>query len=125
VAAGAEQQADRLREDRLAGARLAGDRVQARGEAQLRVADEDEILDAEAAQHLHDRTRPRRTRPFAETAAGDEPWPCGIVVLEDEIGPLARAHRPVELLAGLVPTTVSLLRRPTETPPIALERTFL
>ena len=48
---GAEQEADRLRQDRLAGARLAGDRVQPRRERELGLADQDEILDAEPAEH--------------------------------------------------------------------------
>ena len=42
-----EQEPDRLAEDRLAGAGLAGDRVQARGEVELRLADQHEILDPE------------------------------------------------------------------------------
>ena len=50
VAARAEQQAERLREDRLPRPGLARDRVQARRDRQLGVADEDEVLDAEAAQ---------------------------------------------------------------------------
>ena len=40
-----EQQPDRLAEDRLAGAGLAGDRVQPVGELELRLADEHEVLD--------------------------------------------------------------------------------
>ena len=50
----AEQQADRLRENRLAGAGLAGDRVQARREVELGLPDEDEVLDAQAAEHDSD-----------------------------------------------------------------------
>ena len=46
VALPAEEQAHRLREDRLAGAGLAGDRVQAGCELELRRADEHEVLDA-------------------------------------------------------------------------------
>ena len=42
-----EQQPHRLREDRLARTRLTGDRVQAGGELELRLADQDEVLDAE------------------------------------------------------------------------------
>jgi hypothetical protein len=52
VALRPKQQADRLREDRLARAGLARDRVQAGREGELRLMDEDEILDAEPAQHL-------------------------------------------------------------------------
>ena len=48
VALRAEQEPDRLREDRLAGAGLARDRVQAGREGELGLADEDEVLDAEA-----------------------------------------------------------------------------
>ena len=48
VALRPEQQADRLGQDRLAGARLAGDRRQARPRAELAFADEDEVLDAQA-----------------------------------------------------------------------------
>ena len=47
VALRAEQEPDRLRENRLPGARLARDRVQARREAELRFADQDEVLDPE------------------------------------------------------------------------------
>ena len=65
VPARAEQQADRLREDRLAGAGLAGDRVQARRERELRLADQDEVLDAEPAKHAW------MLRPPA--ASGDPP----------------------------------------------------
>ena len=50
VAARAEQEPERLREDRLPRAGLAGDRVQAGHDGQLRVADEHEVLDAEASQ---------------------------------------------------------------------------
>ncbi len=46
-----EQEADRLREDRLPSACLPGDRVQARRKLELGRADEDEIVDAQAAQH--------------------------------------------------------------------------
>ena len=46
-----EQEPDRLREDRLPGAGLAGDRVQAGRELELGLADEDEVLDAQAAEH--------------------------------------------------------------------------
>ena len=48
VALGAEEQADGLGQDRLAGARLARDRRQPRPGYQLAVADEDEVLDPEA-----------------------------------------------------------------------------
>ena len=47
-----EQQSDRLGEDGFAGARLACDRVQPRCKGELSLVDEDEILDAEPAQHL-------------------------------------------------------------------------
>ena len=44
----AEEEADRLSEDRLPRAGLAGDGVQARSEREVRLADEDEALDAQA-----------------------------------------------------------------------------
>jgi hypothetical protein len=47
VAAGAEQQPDRLGEDRLAGAGLAGDGVEPGTEGELGPADEDEVVDAQ------------------------------------------------------------------------------
>ena len=51
VATAPEQEADRLGEDRLAGARLARDRVEARRELELGAPDQHEVLDHEAAQH--------------------------------------------------------------------------
>ena len=51
VALGAEQQADRVREDRLPRPGLAGDRVQARRELELCLLDEDEVRDAQRAEH--------------------------------------------------------------------------
>ena len=51
VALRAEEEAERLREDRLAGAGLARDRVQAGRELELGFADEDEVFDAEAPKH--------------------------------------------------------------------------
>ena len=51
LAAGAEQEAERVREDRLPGPCLAGDRVQAGVELELGLADQDEVLDAKAAEH--------------------------------------------------------------------------
>src|SRR5262249_37471256 len=50
----AEQEADRLGENRLPRSRLAGDRVEAGREVELGVADEDEVLDAQTAQHQRD-----------------------------------------------------------------------
>ena len=47
IGARPEEQPDRLREDRLPRARLARDRVQPGREGELRLADEDEILDPE------------------------------------------------------------------------------
>ena len=46
VGARAEQQADRLREDRLPRSGLARDRVQPRSESEIRLADQHEVLDA-------------------------------------------------------------------------------
>ena len=55
VRARAEQEPDRLREDRLARTGLARDRVQAGREHELRLADEDEVLDAEPPKHARGR----------------------------------------------------------------------
>ena len=54
-----EEQPDRLREDRLARPRLARDRVQPGRERELRLADEDEVLD------------PEPTKQSAQPARGD------------------------------------------------------
>jgi len=51
VGACPEQEPDRLGEDRLPGPGLARDRIQTQCEVELRLADEDEILDAQAAEH--------------------------------------------------------------------------
>ena len=52
VATRAEQQPDGLREDRLARAGLTGDRVQPRGQVELGLADEDEVLDAQPTKQV-------------------------------------------------------------------------
>ena len=49
IALDAEQQADRLREDRLAGSGLAAEDVEPCGELELDLANQDEVLDPEAA----------------------------------------------------------------------------
>ena len=49
--AAAQEQVQCVREDRLAGSGLACDHVQARGEAQLRAFDQQQILDRELVQH--------------------------------------------------------------------------
>ena len=51
VTLGAEQQADRLRENRLARPGLARDRVEPGGKGQLGLLDQDEVLDAQATEH--------------------------------------------------------------------------
>ena len=51
VALRAEQQADRLREDRLARPGLTGDRVQAGCEVELGLPDEHQVLDPEPEEH--------------------------------------------------------------------------
>ena len=56
VAARSKQEPDRLREDRLARAGLARDRVQPRRQLELGVANQDQVLDAQAAQHAPDGT---------------------------------------------------------------------
>ena len=48
---GAEQEPDRVREDRLPGARLARDRVQPGIELELGLPDQDEVLDAQPPEH--------------------------------------------------------------------------
>ena len=49
IALDAEQQADRLREDRLARAGLAAEDVEPGGQLELDLANQDEVLDPEAA----------------------------------------------------------------------------
>src|SRR5262249_21677542 len=56
IAARAQEQADRLREDRLARAGLAGERVEPGREVELGLADQDQVLDAQTAQHAPDGT---------------------------------------------------------------------
>ena len=56
IASRAQEQADRLREDRLSGPGLAGDGVEPRSELELGLADQDQVLDAQAAQHAPDGT---------------------------------------------------------------------
>ena len=51
VALRPEQQPHRLGQDRLPGAGLAGDRVQAGRQLELGLPDQDEVLDSQAAQH--------------------------------------------------------------------------
>ena len=52
VALRAEQQPDRLGEDRLPRAGLAGDRVQPGRELELRLADQDQVLDPQPPEHV-------------------------------------------------------------------------
>jgi hypothetical protein len=93
VAAGAQQQADRLGQDRLPGAGLAGDRVQAGRERQLRLANQDEVLDAKAPEHGLDATSARRARRPAESDSARWPLSCsrartpGWVGVRDGTGP--------------------------------------
>src|SRR5262249_20836419 len=68
IAPAAEQQADGLRENRLPCSRLAGDRVEAGREVELGVADEDEVLDAQTAQHQRDGMWLVRGRPSSGAA---------------------------------------------------------
>ncbi len=62
----AEQQAERLGEDRLPRPRLARDRVQAGRELEFGLADEDEVLDPKAPQHPSDGTPGTRRRPLSD-----------------------------------------------------------
>ena len=65
VTLGAEEQADRLGENRLARPGLAGDRVEPWSERELGLLDQDEVLDAEAAKHgcRRDGRRPSGAAP--------------------------------------------------------------
>ena len=59
----AEQQVERMRQHRLAGARLAGEHVEPGREAQLGPLDQQEVLDAQLVQHARGSTsRCRRIR---------------------------------------------------------------
>ena len=67
VALRPEQEPDRLREDRLPRAGLAGDRIQAGSELEVRLPNEDEVLYAQPAQHGSNRKeRVRRGRRCPE-----------------------------------------------------------
>src|SRR5205823_3780495 len=68
VALRAEQESDRLREDRLARSGLARDRAEPGGGLELGLADQDEVLDAEPAKHPGDGKRSSRSAPSARTA---------------------------------------------------------
>ena len=59
VALRAEQEPDRLREDRLPGAGLAGERDEPRAELEVRLADEDEVLDPQPCAARRDRSTGR------------------------------------------------------------------
>jgi hypothetical protein len=61
-----QQQADGLREQRLAGAGLAGDHVEARGELEPRLCDEDEVIDGELGEHRQSAYR-ERLKSFSST----------------------------------------------------------
>ena len=63
-----EQQPDRLREDRLPGARLAGERDEPRRQLELGLADEDEVLDPQPAQHIEDRSSGHPSAQVSGTA---------------------------------------------------------
>jgi hypothetical protein len=67
----AEEQADGLSEDRLAGPGLARDRVQPRGEGQLGLVDQHEVLDAQTPEHAAgDGKRRSRSTPSSNRAPG-------------------------------------------------------
>ena len=63
VGARAEQQADRLREDRLTRPGLAGDRVEPRTEREIRLADQHEVLDPEPTKQGAPLYTPHRKAP--------------------------------------------------------------
>ena len=71
VALRAEQEADRLRDDGLAGAGLARQRHQPGIKLELRLADQDEILDPQSPQHVKivDRRLEPHTWPFGPLRA--------------------------------------------------------
>ena len=84
VAARPQEEADRLGQDRLPSARLAGDRVQAGRELELRLADEDEVVDPKATEHSAmvvappvDPLRPRKAQPGQPVRrCRSDPDPC-------------------------------------------------
>ena len=53
IAASAENETERVDEDRLAGPRLAGEHAEAGRKVDLELVDEDEVADGESAQHRH------------------------------------------------------------------------
>ena len=67
VGASAEKETDRLGEDRLPRTCLAGHRVQPRGEVEVRIADEDEVLDAEPTKHAGNSPRLRLAPCLSES----------------------------------------------------------
>ncbi len=70
IRARAEEQPDRLREDRLPRSRLARHGVQAGHERQVRAADEDEILDPKATKHGVRSARVRQRLPRRRKCRG-------------------------------------------------------
>jgi hypothetical protein len=105
VALRAEQETDRLGEDRLAGAGLAGDRVEAGVEREVGDADQHEVLDVQAAQHAGEWYAPRLRATTA--SSGRSPAPS----CSDELfGAQSTQTRPppaaivVREGGGLVPT---------------------
>src|SRR5207244_1849117 len=74
IAAGAEEQADRTREDRLAGAGLAGDRIEPRRELERRLTDQDEIADPEALEHGRTSSGAPAASPCSCRASASRVW---------------------------------------------------
>ena len=70
----AEQEPDRLREDRLPGAGLARNRVQPCAGLELRLADEHQVLDAESTKHATRPNWPKGHRDLSDAASGIAAW---------------------------------------------------
>src|SRR2546421_7551705 len=68
--AAAQEQVQRVREDRLAGSGLARDHIQARGKAQLCALDQQQVLDRELVQHPAISSNARRRIAATAPAAG-------------------------------------------------------
>ena len=88
--AAAEQQRHRLGDDRLAGSRLARQHVQARCERERCLADQDEIRDAQLAQHQRPNVSRKRCR---NDTPGRSAETCPLVGASADSHALARRER--------------------------------